>query len=150
MERSTRQRAAIQGAIQRLERPLSPGEILEHARADVPTISLQTVYRALKSLTDEGLIRVVEIPGQSPRYEMSGLAHHHHFRCDCCGRVFDIPGPCPKEIVQGLPKGFRVREHEVTLFGRCADCPEGEGGAGRGGFGPGCSHGEASGRGRGR
>lgn len=124
MERSTRQRVAIAAALERAGRPLSPVELLDHAREDVESLSLQTVYRALKGLTDEGRIRSVEIPGQAARYEMAGLAHHHHFKCDCCGRVFDIPGPCPREIVQNLPKGFSVRDHEVTLFGRCADCPE--------------------------
>lgn len=124
MERNTRQRAAIAAALERAGRPLSPAELLDEAREDVESLSLQTVYRALKGLTDEGRIRAVEIPGQAARYEVAGLAHHHHFKCDCCGRVFDIPGPCPREIVQNLPKGFTVRDHDVTLFGHCADCPE--------------------------
>jgi Fur family ferric uptake transcriptional regulator len=88
----------------------------------VRTINLSTVYRAIKSLTAEGVIHAVEIPGEPPRYEPAHLDHHHHFRCDRCDRVFDIPGCHATHIDTHLPEGFLVRMHEVVLYGTCADC----------------------------
>ena len=84
MERSTRQNTAIREAIASAGRPLSPAEVLDAARLKVAALGLATVYRNLKALVDEGAVQVVVLPGEGPRYEMSGHAHHHHFRCDAC------------------------------------------------------------------
>jgi Fur family ferric uptake transcriptional regulator len=122
MDRHTSQRAAIEAAIRSARRPLSPAEILDLARHDSPTINLATVYRTLKRLSEGGLIRTVELPGEPSRYELAGLPHHHHFKCDECDRVYDVPGKCPAGLADGLPPGFRVRDHEVVLVGTCAYC----------------------------
>ncbi len=123
MERSTRQREAIRSALEAAGRPLGPGEMLEAARKAVPGLGQATVYRTIKSLVDEGALHTVELPGEPARYELSAAAahHHHHFRCDQCERVFDVEG-CPKGIESIAPEGFQVRDHEVILYGTCADC----------------------------
>ncbi|MFO1271171.1 MAG: transcriptional repressor [Rubrivivax sp.] len=121
MERSTRQRTAIRQVIDAASRPMSPQEVLEAAQAQVPALSLATVYRNLKLLQDAGEIATVTLPGDSPRYEPAGHAHHHHFQCTTCHRVFDVHA-CPGDLAQMAPKGFTVERHELTLYGRCADC----------------------------
>ncbi len=121
MERSTRQRSAIRSAIEAAGRPLSPQEVLEAAQADVPGLSLATVYRNLKQLMDAGEISPVSLPGESPRYEASHHAHHHHFQCLVCQRVFDVH-QCPGDMASLAPPGFTVEGHELTLYGRCSDC----------------------------
>ena len=57
----------------------------------------------------------------SPRYESAGHAHHHHFQCEACGRVFDVHA-CPGDLSSMAPAGFQVSHHELTLYGLCADC----------------------------
>lgn len=121
MERSTRQRAAIRAVIEAAARPLSPQEVLDGARADVSGLGIATVYRNLKLLVDEGSVQAVELPGESPRYESTHLAHHHHFQCRVCQRVFDVHG-CPGALGHLAPTGFVVESHELTLYGRCAEC----------------------------
>jgi len=121
MERSTRQRAAIRSAIEAARRPLTPQEVLDAARAEVPALGLATVYRNLRQLCDEGEIQAVTLPGDSARYEASGHAHHHHFQCSECQRVFDVHA-CPGNLATLAPKGFTVDSHEITLYGRCKDC----------------------------
>jgi Fur family transcriptional regulator, ferric uptake regulator len=121
MERSTRQRTAIRAAIEAAGRPLSPQEMLEAAQAEVPALSLATVYRNLKTLVDEGDITTVMLPGDSPRYEPARHAHHHHFQCTICKRVFDVHD-CPGDLARLAPKGFTVESHELTLYGRCDTC----------------------------
>jgi Fur family transcriptional regulator, ferric uptake regulator len=122
MERSTRQRTAIRAVIDAAGRPLSPQEVLGAAQADVPGLSPATVYRNLKQLVDEGEIATVTLPGDSPRYEPARHAHHHHFQCTECKRVFDVHD-CPGDLARLAPKGFTVEHHELTLYGRCDECP---------------------------
>jgi Fur family ferric uptake transcriptional regulator len=122
MERSTRQRTAIRAVIDAAGRPLSPQEVLEAAQSDVPALSLATVYRNIKALIDAGEISAVSLPGDSPRYESAHHEHHHHFQCTNCMRVFDVHD-CPGDLAGLVPAGFTVERHELTLYGRCSDCP---------------------------
>ena len=120
-ERNTRQRDAIKSAIESAKRPLSPREVLDAARSSVRALGMATVYRNLKLLVAEGAAQVILLPGESARYEMKALAHHHHFQCTSCSRVYDIPG-CPGDLRRLAPRGFRIDHHDVTLYGRCSDC----------------------------
>lgn len=121
MERSTRQRSAIRDAIEAAQRPLLPQEVLAAAQLQVPGLGIATVYRNLKALLDEGAVKLVALPGENPRYEPVGHGHHHHFQCQACGRVFDVHA-CPGDLSRLAPPGFTVSDHELTLYGRCADC----------------------------
>jgi Fur family ferric uptake transcriptional regulator len=121
VERDTKQRKAIRTSIEAAARPLSPQEILESAQAAVPGLGMATVYRSIKSLVDEGWLRTVELPGRPPAYEVAGKAHHHHFHCRVCGKVFEVEG-CPGNLKKLAPPGFVVEEHEVVLYGLCDRC----------------------------
>ena len=129
-ERATRQRDAIKAVIRAAKRPLSPQEILDGARAAVRALGMATVYRNLKRLVAEGAVQVITLPGEIPRYEVTEAAHHHHFQCTTCRRVYDVPG-CPGNLRRLAPRGFRVEHHDVTLYGRCSDCGEREARAAR-------------------
>ena len=121
MERSTRQRTAIRETIAAAGRPLSPAEVLAAAQHRVPGLSLATVYRNLKLLQEADEITVVALPGDNPRYEVGRHEHHHHFQCSACERVFDVHA-CPGNLARLAPPGFSVERHELTLYGRCAEC----------------------------
>lgn len=121
MERNTRQRDAIREAFRHSGRPLSTDEVHLAARKTVPGLGVATVYRTIRSLQAEGWLATVELPGAPARYELTGKAHHHHFHCDRCDRVFDLVG-CPDTLQDLLPRSFRLDRHELVLYGRCADC----------------------------
>lgn len=101
--------------------PLRAQEIHRHAALAVPGIGLATVYRTLRVLQEAGEVAVVALPGDTPRYELAHLHHHHHFRCRACGGVFEVEG-CPGDLAALAPAGFAVDDHEVVLYGRCARC----------------------------
>jgi len=125
MERNTRQRAAILGAISRADRPLLPKEILQLAQRALPGLGIATVYRNLKALLAEGQLKVVDLPAENARFEMAGGRHHHHFQCTRCQRVFDVDA-CPGDLSGLAPPGFAVEDHDLTLYGRCKECaPQG-------------------------
>ncbi len=119
--RNTVQRRAIQEVFGKTDRPLSPQEVLEGAQATTPGLGIATVYRALKDLVGEGVLVVVELPGEAARYEQAGKEHHHHFHCDDCGQVYEAEG-CTATIKRLVPRGFSLDRHEVVLYGRCASC----------------------------
>ncbi len=121
MIRMTRQRRAILDAFGRVGRPLSPKEVVEEAGRDVDNINLATVYRNLKALVENGELIAVEVVGQPPRYEPTGLAHHHHFLCESCDRVYDLPG-CAGTFDRLAPKGSTVADHALMLTGSCDEC----------------------------
>lgn len=121
MPRDTAQRRAVQSVIREADRPLTPQEVLENAQQTVPNIGVATIYRTLKLFLEEQWLAVVEVPGEPCRYELAGKGHHHHFSCRACGRMYDFEG-CPGQLDGLAPKGFIMEDHELFLFGRCADC----------------------------
>jgi len=119
--RKTNQRTAVREAIETADRPLSPQEILELARVEQPGLGIATVYRAVKTGTQEGWLTPVELPHGPTRYEPAGKKHHHHFECTKCNSVFDVEG-CPGQLNQLVPEGAELTSHEIILYGLCADC----------------------------
>jgi len=121
MQRKTKQRAAIQAAIENNSHPLSVEELHAIAAKEVENLGIATVYRALKALCEEGIIQRIEIPGEQPRYEAGHLHHHHHAYCNRCDKVFEAEG-CFSKIDSLAPNGFAVERHEITFYGVCATC----------------------------
>lgn len=120
MERSTRQRHAIREVLQNADRPLLAAEVLDHAQLTVPSLGMATVYRTLKALVAEESLQIVALPGENPRFEFP-RGHHHHFCCQSCKKVFDVHA-CPGDLSRMVPAGFSIEGHELTLYGKCADC----------------------------
>ncbi|MFY9719632.1 MAG: transcriptional repressor [Candidatus Cybelea sp.] len=119
--RKSKRRDALVEVLERAERPLSIGELLEAASKRIDGLGIATVYRAVGALLEDGRIEAVEIPGEPTRYERADKGHHHHFQCEKCDRVFDVAG-CLENLRKLAPPKFRVREHAVTLYGLCAAC----------------------------
>ena len=118
---STRQRRVVGGVFKRASRPLTPAEICAEARREIPSLGIATVYRAIKQLVADGVVRPVAVAGAAPHYESAVRHHHHFFLCQQCKRLFDLLG-CVRGV-QGLaPDGFRVQQHEIVLYGECAGC----------------------------
>jgi Fur family ferric uptake transcriptional regulator len=122
-QRNTRQKSAIRQAFLATGRPMSPQEVLDSASVSIEGLGLATVYRNIRNLVEEGWLTAVGIPGEAPRYEVAGKEHHHHFHCQTCDRVFEIPG-CFLVQRPALPKGFVANSHEIVIYGVCAHCAE--------------------------
>jgi Fur family transcriptional regulator, ferric uptake regulator len=119
--RDTRQKRAIREAFAAEGRPLSASEALEAAQERSDGVGIATVYRFIRSLLADGWLTPVDLPGEPSRYEIAGKAHHHHFRCTSCGRVYDLEG-CDQPKRPAVPRGYRIEGHEVTVRGTCARC----------------------------
>ncbi len=86
-------------------------------------MSLATVYRTLRALAREGLLR--ELHGPGPDRFDPNTSPHYHFRCVRCGRVYDVNVPYRKELDRVEPgPGFSVTSHEIVWEGICPACRE--------------------------
>ncbi len=118
---ATRQKLVVSEVFERANRPLTVPEVCRVARRKLPSLGIATVYRAIKQFVSAGLVRAVEIPGVPPHYERAAGNHHHFFLCQHCKRLFDLVG-CVRGVGGLAPRGFRVRQHEIVLYGQCATC----------------------------
>lgn len=101
-------------------------QIFETVRRDLPRISLGTVYRNLQRLVAEGRLALAPVDDRSARFDPT-LAPHDHFVCEGCGRIFDVARePLEQEILQQRlqRRGFEIRAHTLSIYGRCPDCRE--------------------------
>jgi Fur family transcriptional regulator, ferric uptake regulator len=119
--RNTRQKQAIRDAFIEADRPLSPEEALVSAQRQHENLGIATVYRNIRALLADKWLEAVSLPGQSTRYEVAGKAHHHHFHCRQCGRMYEL-GTCTGAVLPRTPRGFRVEGHELLLYGECGRC----------------------------
>jgi Fur family transcriptional regulator, ferric uptake regulator len=119
--RNTQQRREIRQIFESNDRPLAADEILRLAQERVAGLGMATVYRTIKGLAAEGWLVPVEVPGAPPRYEMRGKAHHHHFRCLKCGKLYELQA-CFEHLGKMVPPAFRLVNHVVIIEGFCAAC----------------------------
>jgi Fur family transcriptional regulator, peroxide stress response regulator len=118
---ATHQRQKIYEALVSRPGHYSPEEIYEQVKRDLPSISLATVYKNLKTFVQAGLVREVAVEGRAARFDVKG-APHHHFICDRCGNVediewYDVPTPASRSL------GTRIlRECELIFRGLCTKC----------------------------
>ena len=83
--------------------------------------SLATVYRGLRSLAEDGLLREVRGLG-ADRFDPVRESHYH-LVCTRCNGICDAEIPYQRRL-DALPSrsGFRASGHEITFFGVCASC----------------------------
>ena len=125
MRRETRQREAILNILRQADSHPTADMIYDEVRKVIPNISKGTVYRNLKLLRDTGEIAELSLSGTVSRYE-SKKENHYHFRCEKCGRVYDLDEPVNKKLDKRIAKktGFQVSCHQLEFRGLCKDCQE--------------------------
>jgi Fur family peroxide stress response transcriptional regulator len=97
-------------------------QLLTDLNQDAPTSSQATIYSSLQALRDVGLIREVLLEEGVCRYD-ANVAQHHHFRCNACGVIEDIPWDQFSQIdIRQLRPGIQAETYEVTVYGLCDRC----------------------------
>jgi Fur family ferric uptake transcriptional regulator len=99
-------------------------EVAEAVRAEIGTISRQSVYDTLGVLADHHIVRRIQPAGSPARYEDRVADNHHHLVCRRCGRLADVD--CAVGEVPCLTPSedwhFEIDEAEVIYWGVCPDC----------------------------
>lgn len=102
--------------------------IIAEVRGELGTVSHQTVYGVLQALVEAGLARRIEPAGSPGRYELRVGDNHHHTVCRSCGATVDVDcvvgeRPC---LTPSETHGYLLDEAEVTFWGLCPACRDGE------------------------
>lgn len=87
---------------------------------DVPTLSKTTVYNTLNSLTEAGLIRVINIEGNETRYDIN-THNHGHFKCESCKKIYDFNIDIDTFKTHELDN-FKVNDKNIYFKGLCNQC----------------------------
>ena len=123
------------------EEHLTAEEIFELVKAACPEIGLATVYRTIQLLNELHLIDRINFDDGFVRYEMGSAScgeqrhRHHHLICTKCGKVISFRDDLLEELEERITAttGFTVVNHEVKLYGCCAECRESGGAEGEAG-----------------
>ena len=120
--RLTKQRAAILRALED-GRHLSAEAILVRVRAELPGVSLGTIYRTLDILRSIGLVQVFAFAGGAAKYE-AALDKHHHLVCTGCGEVINVGVAEAPALAQAVAAehGFDDVDCALVVSGRCPAC----------------------------
>lgn len=123
MERNTIQRDIVLAEMKTIKNHATADEIFERVRKDHPSISRSTVYRNLQKLSEKGLIKKREIPGQADVFDPI-ITKHYHIKCCKCSKIFDVD----MDYIEDLEKlikdrhGFTFSNHDILFTGICPDC----------------------------
>ena len=123
--RKTKQKEAILGILRGINSHPTADWVYNEVRKEIPNISLGTVYRNLRLLCQSGEIAELDLCGGLSRFD-ARQDDHYHFRCEKCGRVFDIDEPVNREIDGRIARktGFRVIYHKLEFRGLCRECQD--------------------------
>lgn len=123
----SRQRESIKNYLLETTSHPTADMVYMHVKQEFPNISLGTVYRNLKLLTDLGEAIKITAPDGGDRFD-GHVQPHNHFYCIDCGRILDLNMDMDaiNHINELAAKDFDgIIESSTTLFyGKCNDCTQ--------------------------
>ncbi len=121
----TSQRRRILKRVFATNRHFTAEEIHEAFRRGRDDVSRATVYRTLSLLVEGGFLDMLELGGDTKRYEhILGREHHDHLMCVRCGHVIEFQEERIEELQEQVAKehGFHISSHSLRIFGNCKKC----------------------------
>ena len=121
--RMTPQRMAILHVLHHTGLHLSPGEVYQQAKRDLPGLTEPTVYRTLAFLAENGLARPTHMGNGHVAYEIAGN-DHHHIICRICGDEVAVEHALFENLYRKLEStsGYLRIDSHMTFFGVCPNC----------------------------
>jgi Fur family transcriptional regulator, peroxide stress response regulator len=126
---ATHQRRVIYETVMAMHGHPSPELIYDAVRKKIPSISLATVYKNVRTFLDSGMLREVSMHHGSIRVEPNE-SEHYHLVCTRCRRITDLD---PASVrVRPLTKkrslkGFYITRISIDVLGVCSSCAAKEG-----------------------
>lgn len=119
----TPQRAAIYREVARTDNHPDIETVFKCVRRTMPSISLDTVYRAMALFAELGLVATVRPLGRHVRFD-ANISPHHHFICTRCGATVDFKHRefDTLRVPASAAAIGRVDSRHVELRGFCARC----------------------------
>ena len=132
--RATPQRRAILQVLLETGRHLTAQEVYERLHPSFPELSLDTVYRTLRTLAQLGIVCQSHLQTRHANRFSLAVAdhHHHHLICITCGRSVEF-SECalPVSLTEVARRhDFAPLGHAFEIYGYCGPCRAAGGGAG--------------------
>jgi len=123
MIRKSKQKEAILRVLRGTTSHPTADWVYEAVRKEIPNISLGTVYRNLGVLKQEGKILELDFGNGIARFD-GNAENHYHFKCEKCGRIFDLNGQVDIDMDGKISRktGFKVFNHRLEFRGLCKEC----------------------------
>jgi Fur family ferric uptake transcriptional regulator len=124
--RMTAQRRLLLSILESLGEHPTAEELFLLARQQDQTINLSTVYRTLRWLESENLVRarVFAEERRQERFDPALPSEHHHFMCANCRNVIEFDSKLFSSIKLQFQEqsGAEVSTGSIVLYGLCPDC----------------------------
>lgn len=121
----SRQRESIKRFLATTKEHPTADTVYRHVREEFPNISLGTVYRNLKLLTELGEAHKITAPDGGDRFD-GCVQPHNHFYCTKCRQILDLDLDMSKieKINQAASENFDgiIESSNTIFFGQCSDC----------------------------
>lgn len=124
----TAQRLAIAEVLLTADRHLSAEEIAEEVTARGRKVGTATVYRAIDTLLESGLITERDFGEGFRRFEPTrDVPNHEHLVCTQCGKVEEFRDERLERMttIVAESRGFARQRHRLVIHGICSDCQRG-------------------------
>lgn len=120
----SRQREVVAQVFYRTGGHIPVEALVARVRRLEPRVSVATVYRTMKLLSQCGLAVARQFQDGQTRYEPALTHHHDHLICQLCGRIIEFEDPQIEALQAGVARrhGFEVESHRLELYGRCDGC----------------------------
>ena len=95
--------------------------LANEAQQKIKGVGVATVYRTVSLLEQQNFLTETQMRDGGARYEVASKAHHDHFVCLRCQRIFEFENDkielLQREVAKKL--GFTLLDHRMELYGEC-------------------------------
>lgn len=123
--RYSHQRERIYRSVAESDQHPTANMVYDALKAEMPKLSLGTVYRNLNQLADAGRLKKIPLADGSCRFDKTTTAHSH-IVCEECGRVADVALPSFQPLAESVEQqtAYLLRSYDVVLRGVCKECSQ--------------------------
>ena len=121
MKNYSKQREAVATVLKESKCHPTAAQVYCEVRKKLPNISLGTVYRNLKELSESGSILDLSVGDGCDHFD-GDLTPHIHLYCKKCGTIFDAPLGNSLGIDSAEENGFVAENLTCIVTGVCKSC----------------------------
>ncbi len=123
--RKTRQREVILHVLRSTKSHPTADWVYQEVRKEMPNVSLGTIYRNLRTLTEMGEALELSYGSTYSRFD-GNPENHYHFVCEACGEVIDLDIPVIAQLEANVSVQAKVEvtHHRLEFYGRCEHCKQ--------------------------
>lgn len=122
--RRTPQRQVILESIAELAGHATAEEIVARVKRKLPAVSTSTVYRALGTLEEVGVLCHAHLGHTASVYHVGAAGLHQHLVCERCGALQEVGEAVTGPFAARLRKrfGFQANLTHFAVLGECRAC----------------------------